>query len=91
MRPLRQLCRGEMLEWAFGTGASPAVSSSFGETLCLLQYSTELHVKFVPGAENRIADLISRQDGVMTAELRQLFPEANEAPLRVISPDQLFL
>ena len=60
------------------------------ERLCAF-YNIQLHVKFVPGAENRIADLISRQDGVMTAELRQLFPEANEAPLRVISPDQLFL
>jgi len=60
------------------------------ERLCAF-YNIQLDVKFVPGSENLIADTISRQDGVMTAELRHLFPEASEAPLQTISPDQLFL
>ena len=60
------------------------------ERLCAF-YNIQLHVVFVPGKDNEIADLISRQDGVMTPELRRLFPAGEEAPLPGISPNLLFL
>ena len=62
------------------------------ERLCAF-YNIELQLRFVPGAENVIADTISRlQDGsVMNATLREVFPEGDLHPQVPISHSRLFL
>ena len=60
------------------------------ERLCAV-YSVYMRLLFVPGVDNVIADLISRQAGLMTAELRLVFPEGDELAQPRISPERLFL
>ena len=55
------------------------------ERLCVF-YNIDLHIRFVPGVENEIADTISRsQVGRMNAELRLVFPEGDDLPQLRIS------
>ena len=58
------------------------------ERLCAV-YSVNLRLLFVPGSQNTIADMISRQAGSMTAALREIFPLGDDFPQAQISPGRL--
>ena len=45
---------------------------------------------FVPGVQNKIADQISRQEGLMTPELRLLFPDGDPLAQPRILQERLF-
>ena len=59
------------------------------ERLCAV-YNIYMRLIFVPGVENKIADQISRQAGLMTPELRLLFPDGDPLAQPRISQERLF-
>ena len=59
------------------------------ERLCAV-YNIYMQLIFVPGVENKIADQISRQAGLMTPELRLLFPDGDPLAQPRISQERLF-
>ena len=59
------------------------------ERLCAA-YNIYMQLIFVPGVQNQIADQISRQAGLMTPELRLLFPDGDPLAQPRISQERLF-
>ena len=59
------------------------------ERLCAA-YNIYMQLIFVPGVQNKIADQISRQEGLMTPELRLLFPDGDPLAQPRISQERLF-